>query len=221
VTPTDLLLARFEQVWLHDFEFVAQRGEHPDVVCLAARELRSGQTLQPWRDQLGAAPPYRTDDRVLFINFVAPAELCCHLALGWPVPRYVLDLNPAFRNLVNGRHAPEGKSLLGALSYFRINNIGTKQKEAMRKRIMAGWPFTAEEQEKIQAYCLSDVDALQLLLSKVLAEPEFDLDIALYHGEFVAVEAKMQHAGVPIDMPIFSQLADKKIWRGIRMSRPP
>ena len=218
--PTDLL-ARFEQVWLHDFEFIAQPGEVPDVVCLAARELRSGQTLQLWRNQLSAAPPYRTDDRVLFVNFVANAELCCHLALGWPVSRYVLDLNPVFRNLANGCHTPEGKSLLGALSYFGINNIGTKQKEAMRKRIMAGWPFTAEEQEKIQAYCLSDVEALQLLLSKVLAEPEFDLDIALYHGESVATLARMQHHGVPIDMPIFQQLADKKIWSGIRDAMVP
>ena len=172
MTPTDLL-SRFDEVWLHDFEFIAQPGELHDVVCLAARELRSGQTLRLWRDQLSDVPPYRTDDRVLFCNFVANAEMCCHLALGWPVPRYVLDLSPAFRNLVNGRHTPEGKGLIGALSYFHINNIGAKQKDAMRKRIMAGWPFTTEEKEKIQAYCLSDVEGLQLLLPKVLAEPEF------------------------------------------------
>jgi len=220
VTPANLS-SRFEQVWLHDFEFIAQPGEIPDVVCLAARELRSGQTLRLWRNQLNSVPPYRTDDGVLFVNFVANAELCCHLALGWPVPRYVFDLNPAFRNIVNGRYTPEGRGLIGALSYFGINNIGTKQKEAMRKRIMAGWPFTAEEQEKIQAYCLSDVEALQLLFSKVLAEPEFDLDIALYHGEFVAASALMQRRGVPIDMQIFSQLADKRIWNEIRDAMVP
>jgi hypothetical protein len=220
VTPSDLL-SRFDEVWLHDFEFIAKPGELHDVACLAARELRSGQTLQLWRDRLSDVPPYRTDDRVLFCNFVANAEMCCHLALGWPVPRYVLDLSPAFRNLVNGRHTPEGKGLIGALSYFHINSIGTKQKDAMQKRIMAGWPFTAEEKEKIQAYCLSDVEGLQLLLPKVLAEPEFALDVALYHGEFVAALAAMEHAGVPIDMPIFRPLADKKIWRGIRDAMVP
>jgi hypothetical protein len=219
IPPADLL-TRFEEVWLHDFEFIAKPGALPDVVCLAARELRSGQTLRLWRDRLSEIPPYRTDDRALFVNFVANAELCCHLALGCPVPRYVLDLNPAFRNLVNGRYTPEGKGLIGALSYYGINNIGTKQKEAMQKRIMAGWPFTAEEQEKIQAYCLSDVEGLQLLV-KVLAEPEFDLDVALYHGEFAAESARMRHRGVPIDMPIFLQLADEKVWRAIRDAMVP
>ena len=47
VTPTEAItwLLPFEEVWLHDFEFVSKPGERPDVVCLAARELRSGQTL--------------------------------------------------------------------------------------------------------------------------------------------------------------------------------
>ena len=52
MTPTEL---PFEEIWLYDFEFVAQPGERPDVVCLAAHELRSGQTLRLWRDELGAA----------------------------------------------------------------------------------------------------------------------------------------------------------------------
>jgi hypothetical protein len=43
VTPTDL---PFEEIWLHDFEFVSQPGERPDVGCLAAPELRSGRTLR-------------------------------------------------------------------------------------------------------------------------------------------------------------------------------
>ena len=55
----------FDEIWLHDFEFVAQPGERPDVVCLAAREMRSGRTIRLWRDELGTQPPYRTDDRVL------------------------------------------------------------------------------------------------------------------------------------------------------------
>ncbi len=215
------LLKRFEQVWLHDFEFVAQPGERPDVVCLAARELHSGQTIQLWRNQLSRTPPYRIDGGVLFVNFVANAELACHLALGWPMPRHTLDLNPAFRNLTNGRHTPEGKGLLGALSYYGINNIGTKHKELMQKRVMAGWPFTTQEREQILAYCLSDVEALQSLLPKILADPDFDLAVALYHGESVAALASMQHHGVPIDMPVFTALTDKVAWREIRDAMVP
>jgi DNA polymerase-1 len=43
-----------------------------------------------------------------------------------------------------------------------------------------------------------------------------DLRVALYHGEFAAAAALMEHYGVPIDMEIFPLLADKKIWREVR-----
>jgi DNA polymerase-1 len=170
VTPTEL---PFEEIWLHDFEFVAQPGERPDVVCLAARELRSGRTLRLWRDQLdaiGKQPPYRTDSGVLFVNFVANAECACHLALGWPVPANVLDLSPAFRNLVNGRMTPEGKGLLGALRYYGFRNTDQKLKDDMHTRIMQGWPFTPEEREKILAYCAGDIEDLSRLLTRILPE---------------------------------------------------
>jgi DNA polymerase I len=218
VTPTEL---PFEEIWLHDFEFVSQPGEHPDIVCLVAQELRSGQTIRLWHDELGGRPPYRTDDKVLFVSFVANAECSCHLSLRWPLPARVLDLSPVFRNLVNGRSAPEGKGLIGALRYFNLDAIGAKQKDAMHKRIMQGWPFTPEERHKILLYCESDVEALQRLLPKILAEPEFDLGTALYHGEFAAVSAQMEHSGVPIDMEVFPQLADKKIWQAVRDAMVP
>jgi hypothetical protein len=48
-----------------------------------------------------------------------------------------------------------------------------------------------------------------------------DLRVALYHGEFAAAAALMEHYGVPIDMEIFNLLADKKIWREIRDALVP
>jgi DNA polymerase I len=81
VTTTELL-ALYDEIWLHDFEFIARPGERPDVVCLVAHELRSGRTLRLWRDQLGEQPPYRTDSGALFVSYVANAECACHLALG-------------------------------------------------------------------------------------------------------------------------------------------
>jgi DNA polymerase I len=216
VTPTDL---PFEEIWPWDFEFVSQPGERPDVVCLAAHELRSGRTLRLWRDELGEQPPFSTDDDVLFVSFVANAECACHLALGWPVPANVLDLSPAFRNLTNGRSTPEGKGLLGALRYYLLDTISAKHKDAMQKRVMQGWPFTPVEREKILQYCYDDVDALVRLLPKILAE--IDLDVELYHGEFAAVSALMEHYGVPIDMEIFPQLVDKAIWSAVRDNMVP
>ena len=216
MTKTEL---PFDEVWLHDFEFVPQPGEHPDVVCLVAHELRSGQTLRLWRDELGEQPPYRTDRNVLFVSFSAQAECACHLALGWPLPARVLDLSPAFRNLINGRSTPEGKGLLGALRYFHLDAIGTKQKDGMRERIMQGGPFTPEERRQILLYCESDVDALRRLLPHIL--PKINLGVALYHGEFAAVSALMEHHGVPIDMEVFAPLADNKTWQAVRDDMVP
>ena len=128
VTPNEL---PYDEIWPFDFEFVSRPGEHPDVVCLAARELRSGQTIRLWRDTpqtVWPHPPYRTDKRVLFVSFVANAECACHLALGWPLPARILDLSPAFRNLTNGRYTPEGKGLLGALRYYGLDTINRQAK---------------------------------------------------------------------------------------------
>ena len=48
-----------------------------------------------------------------------------------------------------------------------------------------------------------------------------DLGIALYHGEFAAVSALMEHYGVPTNMEIFPQLADQDIWRAVRDAMVP
>jgi DNA polymerase I len=78
------VLAQFEEIWVVDFEFISKHGQHPDVVCLVARELRSRQTIRLWRDKLDSSPPYRTDAKALFVCFIANAECACHLALGCP-----------------------------------------------------------------------------------------------------------------------------------------
>ena len=99
----------YDEIWLHDFEFVAQPGEHPDVVCLVAHELRSGRTLRLWRDKLGEQPPYRTDSGCCSSTSSPTPKCACHLALGWPLPKNILDLSPLFRNLVNGRYHLKAK----------------------------------------------------------------------------------------------------------------
>jgi DNA polymerase I len=210
----------FSQIWLHDFEFVARPGERPNVICLAARELRSGRRILLRRDQLTAIPPYDTGPDSVFVSFVANAECACHLALGWPLPKHVLDLNPAFRNITNGRITPEGKGLLGALRYYGLDAMSTKHKDGMRKRILEGFPFPEEEWQAILEYCAQDTDCMEGLLAKILADPDFDLPIALYHGEFAMVSATMEHHGVPID-ELVRRMEDKDTWRRIRDDMVP
>jgi hypothetical protein len=50
---------------------------------------------------------------------------------------------------------------------------------------------------------------------------ERDLRIALHHGEFASASALMEHYGVPIDMEVFTPLADADTWRAIRDAMVP
>jgi len=186
---------------------------------MAFHDVDTGQTTRLWRDQLSGRLPYDDDD-TLVVSFVFNAEGSCHLSLGQPLPKNVLDLSPEFKCHVNGKGIPrKNQGLIGALQYFGLDTIAPKRKDAMRERIMKGWPFTAEEREQILAYCAEDVEMLRQLLFKLL--PHIDLPIALHRGEFVAALARSEHVGVPIDMEIFPQLADKKTWREIRDSTVP
>ena len=77
-------------------------GERPRPVCMVARDLRSGQTWRLWHDQFEAQPPFPLDNDTVMIAYYASAELGCFKALGWPPPRYVLDLFTEFRARING-----------------------------------------------------------------------------------------------------------------------
>src|SRR5262249_10274421 len=113
----------FEEVWLADFEFTQPPGERPTPLCLVARELRSGRTLRLWQDELHRhhrQAPLRTDPGALFVAYLASAELGCFLALGWQLPRFILDLYAEFRLLTSGLLTPCRHSLLGALAYFGL-----------------------------------------------------------------------------------------------------
>jgi hypothetical protein len=209
----------FDDVVFEDFEFISVPGERPDVVCMVFHSLRTGQTTRLWRDQLNDQLPYE-ERSTLVGSFVFNAEGTCHLSLGQPIPKNVLDLSPEFKCHVNGKGIPrKNQGLIGALQYFGLDTIAPKRKDAMRERIMKGWPFTAEEQKQILDYCAEDVDMLRQLFLTML--PHIDLPIALHRGEGVAALARSEHIGVPIDMEIYPQLADQKTWREIRDTMVP
>ena len=104
----------FHRVWCVDFEYSAPPGDRPDPVCMVARELRSGQVIRLWQDELRQLrrPPYGTGPEDLFVAYFASAELGCHAGLGWPMPERILDLYTEFRAATNGRPTPLGRGLL-------------------------------------------------------------------------------------------------------------
>ena len=88
------LFARFPRIILEDFEFISAPGERPEVVCMVFHDLSNGQTTRLWRDQLTNQLPYDGGNDTLVVSFVFNAEGCCHLSLGQPLPKNVLDLSP-------------------------------------------------------------------------------------------------------------------------------
>lgn len=187
----------FSEIWAVDFEFSAEPGERPDPICLVAHELKSGRVIKQWREQMGAAPPYPIGPEVLFVAYYVSAEIGCHLALGWQVPERILDLFTEFRNHTNGLSVPAGKGLLGALTHFGLDSIGTTEKEEMRSLAMRGGPWTDAEKHALLDYCASDVDALARLLPALL--PHTDLPRALLRGRSMAAAASMEWNGVPLE----------------------
>jgi DNA polymerase I len=204
----------FREVWLVDFEFFAPPGERSVPVCLVAREIVTGREVSLWQDELQRhqAPPYETGPDALFVAYYASAEIGCHLALGWPVPTYVLDLFVEFRNLTNGNVVPCGNGLLGALAAFGLNCLEGAEKERMRDLVLSGGPWSDTERDAILAYCASDVSALEQLLSRML--PDLDLPRAVYRGRYMKATASIEHTGVPIDVAALTRL--RKRWPDLK-----
>src|SRR3954454_5211230 len=193
-------LDAYREVWLVDFEFSSPPGGRLDPVCLVAREFRSGRTLRLWQDDLRGRrmPPYPVGPDVLFVAYLASAELGCHLALGWPLPARVLDLYAEFRNRANGLSPPNGFGLLGALAWYGLDAMGGAEKKTMQELAIRGGPWTSEEREALLAYCEADVLALDKLFRAML--PKLDLSRAVAcRGRYMSAVARMEWAGVPID----------------------
>jgi len=208
----------FREVWAVDAEFVANAGDRPVPVCMVARELGSGRLLRLWQDELPAQPPFPVGDDTLIVAYYASAEIGCFLALGWPVPARVLDLFTEFRAETNGLALPEGRTLLGALSYHRIPSITSEEKQANRALVMRGGPWDDAERRAILDYCQTDVDPMGALLERMLpritATPQ-GLGQALLRGRYMAAAARMEWTGVPIDTVTHRAIRDG--WSDIKL----
>ena len=144
---TDLLL-NYCEVWLVDFEFGSVEGGLPEPRCMVALEYKSQKVLRRW---LEGRPPERPQfslgSKTLYVAYYASAELGCHLALGWRVPRNTLDLFAEFRVLMNGSRPPGGFGLLGAMTAYGIGHMNPVVKESMRALALRGGPYSSEEKK--------------------------------------------------------------------------
>src|SRR4030095_16467851 len=141
----------FSEVWYWDFEFHQPPGENPQPICMVAYDGKSGRWLRLWQDELKGCP-FSTNDSSLFVAYGASAEISCHLALDWPLPKHCIDLYPEFRNLTNGLTLKK-PNLLFALTHFGIPCIAEQEKELWREIAIRGGPFTEMEKVGLLKYC--------------------------------------------------------------------
>ncbi len=67
----------------------------------------------------------------------------------------------------------------------------------MRKRILAGPPYSTADRAAILDYCEGDVRALERLWPAIT--PYVNWPRALLQGRYMAAVARMEHTGVPVD----------------------
>jgi len=200
------VLERFREIWLVDFEFRATEGGLPEPVCIVSKNLKSGETIRIWEDELRRLKqaPFDIGNQSILVAYYASAEIGCFLALNWDLPVNVLDLFVEFRNLTNGLNTPSGAGLLGALVWFGLDSISANEKESYRDLILRG-DYTQEEQTKIMNYCEGDVIALEKLINVMggRLSPQ-----ALLRGRYMKSVAVMERNGIAIDVPLYNHLKD-------------
>lgn len=190
-----------------DTEYRLDDNFRQHVVCIVAHEWPSGRSHRIWLDdnqKLAFQLP--SDEDILWVSYVATAELRSMLAVGHPIPIRVLDLYVENRWMHNFQESMEERSakqqekffsLATTLRRFGCDSMAAEEKETMRHLILGGGPFTPLEKEEILNYCESDVAALDALLPKML--PKIDIRRAISRGTYIIEVAKIEDRGIPID----------------------
>jgi DNA polymerase I len=205
------MLETFREVVTVDTEFTVIGGDHPIPICVVAHELRSGRRFRIFEGEFGPSPPYATGPDVLFVAFVAQAELGIYRVLDWLMPERILDLYAEFRcrtNMGSGEdqaeRTPAGRGLLGALIHFGFDGGGATEKKELQQALADGSWRGRFSKEEVLDYCERDVTALDRLLPAML--PGIDLERALLRGRYTVAVSAMEHTGVPIDRELLTRL---------------
>jgi hypothetical protein len=210
----------FEEVWGVDFEFRQPDGERPHVLCMVAKEMRTGRMIRLWRDELlrWNTAPFRTDARVLVVAFYASAEINCFLSLGWPRPANLLCPYAEYSLITSGLTRPHGRGFLGVLLTYGIKGgVNVLYKDEMRDLCQRPGDHSYNERRDILDYCQTDVDPLGPLLTAMRPAIESPptlspgehykaLGQALLRGDYVVSVGEMEYRGVPVDVPGIGRL---------------
>lgn len=197
-----------------DFEYRAAEGEHPLPLCMVAKSYQDGGMWSEWLEgNRHQGCPFPLGSDVLYVTFMATAEINCHRVLGWRLPSNVIDLHAEFRRITSGYNLPE-HSLYAALRYFGSFAHSQASKDEMRDRICRSDHFDSTDKEAILNYCESDVDALMELLGHMWPHLEDSIAQVLLRGRYMTAISDIELRGVPVDQATLSEI--RKRWTSIK-----
>jgi hypothetical protein len=208
----DPLLSAFHRVWLVSFVFVRPTGDRPTPMCCIAQELKTERTICRWLEGACQPCPYDLDNDALVVCCDAADTLGCHLALGWPLPRHTLDLLIEFRLEMNGRLTNWPEGVAGAAMAHGLDLAKVPSQRHLRLMAQRGGIRSRSERETLLQSCEAGTQVLRQLLLAML--PRIDVPRALYRGRYAVALARVDCAGVPIDVLALQALQDN--WQTIR-----
>ena len=213
-----MLLSSFSKVVFLDFEFRSPKGETIQAVhCLAALEMYSGQVWEFDAAELAAldANPLPTGDDVLYVGFAISAEWESFIALGWEIPKQVIDLRYEYCRWSNGNgeleKPPKGVGRTTLLWALRMLGISTTtdsaHKTQMRQLCIDNDVLPPSSKAAVMAYCLEDVRPLQPMLLKMLPTMG-PTEQVLFRGRYAEIEAHCKRRGIPMDTETRNRLVE-------------
>jgi hypothetical protein len=200
----------------------------PNVLCMVAQvldeNLRHLRTINLWRGEFGAEPPFDIGPDALFVAYSAWAEMTCFKVLGWKFPVHIFDQHTAYQAATNilrpyardEVRKKERKRLPDACRAYAIEGWEHIDKEDIARSIGNGTWRGQYSPEDVVNYCAEDVRMSVLLLRAQLrgngkkfppADVPRNLHWANYSAKCVAL---IQARGMPIDMALWHLVQENK-----------
>src|SRR5215831_1426258 len=93
------------------------------------------------------------------------------------------------------------------MQWFGLDGIAASKKDYLRKRILAGGPYDAEDRRAVLDYCESDVRGLAELFPRIIRD-DTNLILPLWRSEYLKVVAATEYTGVPVDTPLYRRIVE-------------
>jgi DNA polymerase I len=213
----------WRQAWVVDTEYKMPDGDLPQIHCVCAYDLISGERKEV-SVELGVCCPFDMSPDVLFIFFEADADALAFMCAGWGAPLNILDPRVIWKKLDNGacEIGLDGKKkhygLYEGADAFRLPRLPHSYKEAFRRLAIRGGPFTAEERRGLMLYCRSDVDLTVKLFEALWPFANLEDPIAfaqaLVDGRYTAACARVYRNGYGIHISNY-----RRVFRGAVKAR--